>query len=120
MFRKTLVKLLVLVVLLNLGHAVLHRLFVLLDPARFILDHLCQDILENEYEVEGGECDHVHHIVVEGGLGSQLRRCEDDDVDANEDAKIGDELEQVHEDADVFDRGRVILLLVLTHVSQLD
>ena len=91
-----------------------------MDPGRLVIDGLCQQELHEEDEVQGEEGNNEHRVVVEWSIERQLFGGEHDDVAADEDAQIADEVEQVHPDSDVLLRHRRILLLVLALASQLD
>ena len=120
MIGKVLPELLVLGVVADLIDTVLHEFPILTDPLRLVIDDFREDILGEEEEVESGEGDGVHGVVVVRHVHCQLFRSEHDHVDAHHDAYVAYELEQVHPEADVLLRGRHVLLLVFTHACQLN
>ena len=58
-------------------------------------------------------------MVIVGHVESELVRCEDDQVDADKDGKLGDKFHEFHPDSDVEDRRGVVFLHELTHLAKL-
>lgn len=120
MFGKVLPELLVLSVVTHLIDTVLDELSILTDPLRLVIDDFREDVLGQEEKMKSCEGDSVHGVVVVGHVHSQLLRSEHDHVDAHHDSQIAYEVEQIHPEADVFLRGGHVLLLVVSHASQLN